>query len=133
MDYEKLLTKARKSLPDLVSIRERFEIPGIRGHLQGNRTMISNFSQVCTTLRRDQAHLLKYLLKELATSGEIKNGRLIFNRKLSSLAINNKVRQYANVFVFCSECGKPDTKLITEKNISFLKCQACGAKHHIKH
>ena len=102
MDYEKLLTKARKSLPDLVSIRERFEIPGIRGHLQGNRTMISNFSQVCTTLRRDQAHLLKYLLKELATSGEIKNGRLIFNRKLSSLAINNKVRQYANVFVFCS-------------------------------
>lgn len=133
MDYEKLLTKGRNSLPDLVSIRDRFEIPSIRGHLQGNRTMISNFSQICTTLRRDQPHLLKYLLKELATSGEIKNTVLIFNRKLSSVAINNKIRQYANVFVFCSECGKPDTKIITEKTLSFLKCQACGAKHHIKH
>ena len=75
----------------------------------------------------------QYLLNELATSGEIKNNNLIFNSKLSSANINKKLRQYANTFVLCSECGKPDTKIITEKNISFLKCLACGAKNHIKY
>ncbi|MCB9358541.1 translation initiation factor IF-2 subunit beta [Candidatus Woesearchaeota archaeon] len=132
MDYTQLLKRAREGLPEIVSVRERFEVPKVKGHLQGNRTVISNFSMICSTLRRQPQHILKYLLKELATSGEIKNNLLVFNRKLSSLAINQKVRQYTNMYVLCTECGKPDTKILIEGNISYLKCQACGAKHHIK-
>lgn len=133
MDYKKLLARGRKALPEIVTLRERFEVPKVKGHIQGNKTLISNFLQICGTLHRDQAHLLKYLLKELATPGEISNSILIFKRKLSSSAINQKIRQYALIFVLCPECGKPDTKIMTEKSVSFLKCQACGAKHHIKH
>lgn len=132
MDYNKLLKRAHDNLPEIVSVRERFEIPKVRGHLQGNKTIISNFQQIYGTIQRDQAHLLKYLLKELATSGEMKQTLLVFNSKIPSKNINQKIRQYANLFVLCYDCGKPDTKILLENGISFLKCQACGAKHHIK-
>jgi translation initiation factor 2 subunit 2 len=132
MDYESLLSRARSKLPEIVSVRERFEIPNVRGHLQGNKTIVTNFNQICSTLHRDSAHMLKYLLKELATSGELRNSLLIFNRKISSKEVNQKIRQYTNTFVLCYECGKPDTNIILEGNVSFIKCQACGSKQHIK-
>ena len=132
MDYEVLLKKARSNLPEIVTVRDRFEIPKVTGHLQGTKTIINNFFAICSILHREPAHVLKYLLKELATPGEAKNQLLIFNRKLSSQTINQKLRQYANAYVLCTECGKPDTKIILENNTSYLKCQACGAKLHIK-
>lgn len=132
MEYGELLKRARDNLPDIISTRERFEIPKVIGHIQKNRTIISNFNQIGNTLHTDQAHFLKYLLKELATSGDVRGNMLVFNRKLSSSEINQKIRQYANQFILCYECGKPDTKILVEGNMSFIKCQACGAKHHIK-
>jgi translation initiation factor 2 subunit 2 len=132
MDYENLLKRGKDNLPDIISVKDRFEIPNIRGHLQGNKTIISNFNQICDILHRDVAHMLKYLLKELASSGDFKNNILIFNRKISSKEINQKIKQYVNIFVLCYDCGKPDTHLITEKNVNFIKCQACGSKHRVK-
>ena len=70
MDYEKMLEKARKELPESVLKTERFEIPKVKGHIQGNRTIISNFNQIAKTLRREPEHLLKFVLKELAAPGE---------------------------------------------------------------
>jgi translation initiation factor 2 subunit 2 len=133
MEYESMLNKAREALPEIVSVRARFEIPEVKGHVQGNKTLISNFIQICSILHRNQAHVLKYLLKELATSGDVSNSLLVLNRKVLSENINQKIRQYANTFVLCPMCGKPDTKIILEKDVSFLKCQACGAKRHIKY
>ena len=42
-EYEKLLKEAYGKLPDIQSERSRFEIPKVRGHMQGNKTIISNF------------------------------------------------------------------------------------------
>ena len=95
-----MLEDARKSLPEVVFIKERFVIPKVIGHIQGNRTIISNFLQIATDLRREVEHLLKYVLKELATPGEIKkSGSLIMGTKISASRINEKIRQYANEFV----------------------------------
>ena len=133
MNYEKMLDDVRKNLPEVVFIKERFEIPKVLGHMQGNRTIISNFLQIASSLRRDVDHLLKYVLKELATPGEIKkSGALILGTKVSASRLNDKIRQYANAFVLCSECGKPDTKIEREDNANYLKCTACGAKNIIK-
>ncbi len=132
MDYEELLKKARKELPKtIISSRERFEIPKVTGHVEGNKTIITNFLQVCDIFGRDSAQLLKYLQKELATPAVLENQRLIFGRKLSSNFINQKIEQFAKTFVLCKECGKPDTKLIREDRFLFLKCTACGAKHSV--
>ena len=133
MDYKKMLEDVRKSLPEVVFIKERFEIPKALGHMQGNRTIITNFLQIASSLRRDVEHLLKYVLKELATPGEIKkSGALILGTKVPASRINDKIRQYAHEFVLCSECGKPDTKIEKDGAFSYLKCTACGARHLVK-
>jgi len=126
-----MLQKAKSELPQEVKATERFEIPKVKGHLQGNKTVISNFFQIVDILHVDIQHLLKYLLKELATPGEIQNTLLIFGTKLSASKINEKIERYAKEFVICKECGKPDTKLIKEGNFMFIKCNACGAKHPV--
>lgn len=132
MDYQALLKRGREKLPESVFEKERFEIPKVKGRLEGNKTVISNFPQIASALRRQPEHLLKYILKELATPGEMRRGHLIFGSKLPAGRINDKIRQYANEFVFCPDCGKPDTEIIKEGDFHFLKCSACGSKHPVK-
>jgi len=132
MDYSKLLKRGRDNLPEIVSVRERFEIEKIRGHHQGNKTILSNFFSITTSFSREPAHVLKYLLKELATSGELKGNVAVFNSKLSSKNINQRIREYANKYVLCYDCGKPDTKILVEEGIQYIKCAACGAKNRLR-
>ena len=129
--YEKLLDEAYKELKPIEKGKERFEIPKIEGHLEGTKTILTNLLQIASYLRRNQDHLLKFLLKECATSGSIKNGRVIFQRNISSQKINEKIEDYAKEFVVCKQCGKPDTELIKEKGFLFMHCLACGAKHSV--
>ena len=132
-EYRKLLEKVRKELPEHVFQKERFEIPKVKGHIQGNRTVINNFLQIANILGREPGNILKFILRELATPGEIKkSGSVIMGTKVPASRINEKIKQYANSYVFCYECGKPDTKIEKEGNFSFLKCTACGARHAIK-
>ncbi|HLC33273.1 MAG TPA: translation initiation factor IF-2 subunit beta [Candidatus Nanoarchaeia archaeon] len=132
MEYEQLLKRARERLPTSVFEKERFEIPKAKGHLEGNKTVISNFVQIAGVLRRPVDHLLKFTLKELATPGELRGGFLILGSKLAATRINEKVRQYAHEFVLCPDCGKPDTEIRKEGDFSFIKCSACGKQHPVK-
>jgi len=126
-----MLKAGRKNLPKSTLGSERFEIPKVKGHIQGNKTIISNFYQIANTLRRKPEHLLKYISKELATPGDLKKNALIVGRKVSATLLNEKIEQYINLFVVCNECKKPDSKLLTEAGVLFMKCTACGAKHPI--
>ncbi len=130
-DYEKLLESAYKDIKPIED-SGRFEIPKIEGHVEGKKTILTNLSQIASTLRRNQEHLLKYLLKELATSGKIQENRVILQRKIPSGKINEKVQSYANEFVICKECQKPDTELIKQDRFLFIHCLACGAKHSVR-
>lgn len=132
MDYEKLLKKAKESLPKILVRKERFEIPKVKGHIEGVKTIIINFSEICSVLHREPSQLLKYLQRELAAPASINNKRLILGRKINSGLINEKIERYAQEFVLCPECGKPDTKLIKEDRILEKKCMACGAKHPVR-
>jgi len=131
-DYEKLLTSAYKDIKPIKHSGERFEIPKIEGHLEGTKTILTNLPQVASYLRRDINHLLRFLLKELATSGAIKQNRTILQRKINSQKINEKVEEYVKEFVLCKECNKPDSEIIKEKGFTFLHCLACGAKHSVR-
>ncbi len=132
MDYKELLKEARDKLPEAAFEKQRFEIPKARGHLQGNMTVISNFKQIATELRRQPEHLLKFILKELAAPGGLKPKGLLIGTKVSASKINEKIKQYAHEYVLCTECGKPDTKIEKEGQFAYLKCTACGARHSIK-
>lgn len=133
MDYEQLLEKAKNEMPQGALEKERFEMPKIKGHLQGNKTVLVNFVQIAGIFSRDVDHMLKFILKELATPGELKkSGQVILGTKVPASKINDKVKKYAQEFVLCSECGKPDTKIVRESGINFLRCLACGSKRVLK-
>ena len=130
--YEKLLEKAQKELPEQAVGSERFNIEKIKGHLEGNKTVLVNLKKIAKDLGREENHLLKYLLRELATPGKIVRDRVLLGTKVSASAINKKIKKYVSEFVQCSECGKPDTKLVEEKSFAQLKCLACGVKKPVK-
>ena len=132
MEYDKLLKKAKENLPKELVKKARFEVPKIKGHIEGNKTIITNFAEICSVLQRDPNQLLKYLQRELATPASIDGRRLVLGRKISSGLINERLERFAQEFVICEECGKPDTKLIKEERILMKKCTACGAKHSVK-
>ncbi len=127
-EYEELLKKAIEKIPKKVSSGERFKIPEVVIEVQGNKTLVKNFGEILSALRRDSSHLSKYLFKELATPGNIQNNILILQRKVPKEILENKIESYVKEFVFCKICNKPDTKLIKEGNSLFIKCEACGAK-----
>lgn len=131
-DYEKLLDEAYEKVKTIESNGERFEIPKIEGRFEGKKTILTNFLQIASHLRRQPEHFQKFLLKGLATSGQIEGDRLILNNKIPSAKINSKIEDYVREFVLCKECNKPDTEIIKEGKISALHCLACGAKHPIR-
>ncbi len=129
LPYDELLQKGIESMPKEIQAAERFEIPKVKGHIQGNKTVITNLNQIITAIRRNQEHFIKWMLKELAAPGRWDGPRFVFTRKLNAAMINSKISQYADLFVFCYNCKKPDTT-ITEDNK--LKCTACGTTHQLK-
>jgi len=132
MDYGSLLKRAKEQMPESVKEKQRFEIPKALGHVEGNKTIITNFAKIAQALGREADHLLKFVLKELATPGVIRREMLIIGTKVSASRVNQKIREYAEEFVLCQECGKPDTKILKEGQLATLRCQACGAKRTVK-
>ncbi|MFQ6020870.1 MAG: translation initiation factor IF-2 subunit beta [Candidatus Aenigmatarchaeota archaeon] len=131
MNYEEMLNQAYEKIPKKEVKAERFEIPKAEIMYQGNQIIIKNFSQIAQTLRRDPKHLLKFLTRELAAPGSA-NDRAIFQSRIRRDIVQKKIEAYVKEYVLCRECGKPDTKLIKEDRIIFLKCEACGAKSSVR-
>ncbi|MEM5879546.1 MAG: translation initiation factor IF-2 subunit beta [Candidatus Aenigmatarchaeota archaeon] len=132
MNYEELLKKAMEKLPKKAEDKKRFIVPGVEFEFSGTRTIFKNFGTIANVLRREYGHFSKYLLKELATPGSIEGNNLIFQRKLPSGLLQEKVNSYIKKFVYCKVCGEPDTKLVKEDRVTFLVCEACGAKYPVE-
>lgn len=130
--YQELLKRGLKELPEVVIETSRFEVPKVKGHIQGNKTVISNINEIVEYLRRSSAHVVKFLLKELATPGEIKGNFLVLGTKTPASRINDKISEYVQKYVMCPVCKRPDTKLKKDGNFIFINCQACGARKAIK-
>ena len=132
MEYAELLEQAYKKIKQTSSSGSRFEIPKVEGHFEGKKTILTNFFQIASHIRREPEHFQKFMLRELASAGQKEGDRLILNIKVPSAKINQKIEQYVKEFVLCKECGKPDTKLIKEDRLTFVHCLACGAKHSVR-
>jgi len=131
-EYLVLLRKARKELPESVFEESRFVVPKIQGMISGKKTVVNNLSKICDILERKPDHLARFLAKDLGTNYSAEGDRFNFYGKFSSILFNQKLEKYLKEFVYCSECGKPDSIILKEGRISFLKCNACGAKRSIR-
>ena len=132
MDYEAMLTRGKEQLPEQVKNTERFEVIKVKGLLQGNKTVLSNLGAIADQLQRPVEHLLKFLNKELAAKAEMKQTYTIFNTKLSSQKINEKIDEYVQQYVICKQCARPDTTISKNGSAWTIQCQACGAKYTAK-
>lgn len=131
-DYQQLLKKAMEKIPKKAGVSDRFKIPEATCEIHGNKTLIKNFIEIVGNLRRDSFHLSKYLFKELAVPGNIEGNILTLQTKVSREMLQKKIEDYVREFVYCKVCGEPDTKLVKEGRITFMKCEACGAKSPVK-
>jgi translation initiation factor 2 subunit 2 len=132
MNYKELLERAHSQLPPEVFEHKRFEIPRVRSQTIGMRTYIVNYKEIVEALSRDPLHLSRYLSREMATAGSIDGARAIFQGRFKGDTLDRLIQRYAEEFVICPICKRPDTKVIKEKRISFLLCEACGAKSSVR-
>ncbi len=131
-DYNELLERARSQLPPDVSERKRFEVPKPRSITIGMKTFVQNFKEICDALNRDPQHLLRYLSREMATAGTLSGSRAVFQGRFRYDTIERLIQHYTVVFVTCPVCKRPDTKIVKEKRLSFMVCEACGARSSVR-
>ena len=131
-DYHELLKRARSQLPEVGVKSERLELPRLHYARIGMRTVIYNFKEVAYALNRDPQHLLKFLTGEMATAATVQGSRVIFQGKFSEDTFDRLIQRYVEGFVVCPVCKRPDTKILKEKRLSFLICEACGARSSVK-
>jgi len=131
-DYKKLLEKVIKNTPKNEISDDRFQIPKADIFYEGNTTVIRNFDKISNVINRPQDQILKYLLGGLGTAGEISNNRAIFQGKIIGKHIQEKIKEYVDTYVICSECNKPDTHLVKKGRTTLIRCDACGAFRSIK-
>lgn len=127
-----MLDKAKSEVPDEFSSSNRFEIPSVDTQKGGNKTRITNFKSLAEKIGRDKKHISKFLLNELGTAGHIDGDELILQGKFRRNKINGKFKKYCKKYVLCKECDRPDTKVVKEKGVTILKCEACGARKSIE-
>ena len=131
--YEKLLKRidgARSK--NSAETDSRFELPPVDVMWEGQRTYLRNFSDFPKIMRRDPAKLLQYLSKEFAVPAERIGDSAMFIGKRDPDDFTRLLKIYINDYIMCPTCKSPDTRTEKEKRISFLICEACGAKSTIK-
>jgi len=131
-DYNELLKRARSQIPETHTKQERLEIPKIKYTIVGMRTIIFNFKEIADALNRDPQHVLKFLTGEMATAATTQESRAIFQGKFPEDTLVRLLQRYMENFITCPVCKRPDTKIVKEKRLLFLVCEACGAKSSVK-
>lgn len=132
VEYQELLKRAYSKLPPITRESKRFEIPRVRSSIFGAKTVIHNFKEICETIGRDPSHLLKFLTREMATAGNYDGARAVFQGRFPNESLNALIKRYVTEFVICPICKRPDTRIIKEKRLFFLICDACGARSSLR-
>ena len=131
-NYEEMLKRARSQLPPGIVEHKRFAVPMPRCHVVGMRTVFRNYKETCDAINRDAHHLLKFLSREMATAGTTDKSRAVFQGKFNYDTFERLLKRYVDEFVMCPVCKRPDTKIIKEKRLHFLICEACGARSSVR-
>ncbi len=132
LDYKNLLKKVVESSNKKELVEDRFKVPKADIFYEGNTTVIKNFDKITDILNREPNVVLKFLLGNLGTAGEFVGNRAVFQGKIPTKNIHDRIRDYVDMFVICSECNRPDTHLVKQGRELLIRCDACGAFRSVK-
>jgi translation initiation factor 2 subunit 2 len=131
--YEDLLNRIRDRLStDSDENQSRLELPTVDVMWEGQKTFLRNFSEFPKVLRRDPEKVLQYLAKEFAVPAERTGEKAMFIGKRDPQDFTRLFQIYLKDYVECPTCKSPDTKVTKDNRISFLICEACGARSTIR-
>ena len=132
-DYKILLDRIKDKLGDTdKESQTRFELPIVDVMWEGQKTFLRNFSEFPKILRRDPQKVLQYLSKEFAVPAEMQGDKAMFVGRRAPDDFTRLFQIYVKDYLECHTCKSPDTKVLKENRISFLICEACGAKSTLK-
>ncbi|MGY5139975.1 MAG: translation initiation factor IF-2 subunit beta [Candidatus Nitrosopumilus sp. Bin_571-38] len=132
-DYVNLLDRIKDKLGDTdKESQTRFELPIVDVMWEGQKTFLRNFSEFPKILRRDPQKVLQYLSKEFAVPAEMQGDKAMFVGRRAPDDFTRLFQIYVKDYLECTTCKSPDTKILKENRISFLICEACGAKSTLK-
>ncbi len=132
LDYKNLLKKVVDNTNKKELVEDRLKIPKADIFYEGNTTVIKNFDKITDIINRDSNVVLKFLLGSLGTAGELVGSRAVFQGKIPSKNIYDRIKDYIDMFVICSECNRPDTHLVKLGREQLIRCDACGAFRSVK-
>lgn len=131
--YENLLKRIQsKTVNQEKKSVSRLELPRPDIIWVGRKTIFRNFADFPKVMRRDPEKVLLYLAKEFGSAAYIAGEKGIFVGKKEPSAFMSLFERYMKEYVMCPVCNSPDTKIERVKRLSFLVCEACGAKSSIK-
>ena len=132
-EYEKLLKRIEDNLSNAEKqTSTRFELPTVDVMWEGQKTFLRNFAEFPKVLRRDPDKVLQYLSKEFAVPAERMGDKAMFIGRRDPDDFTRLLQIYVKDYLECPTCKSPDTKIVKENRISFLICEACGAKSTMK-
>jgi translation initiation factor 2 subunit 2 len=133
-NYKEMLDLAYSKITVSTTETKRFDVPQLKHNIMGRRgpTIVFNFKEICDYLNRDYKTILKYVSKELGTPGTLAGSRVSFKGNFDYESIKKLIDRYVKSFILCTICNSPDTHILKEKRLKFLKCDACGAKSPVK-
>ena len=132
-EYEKLLKKIQdKVSQNKKGSASRFELPQVDIMWQGNKTIFRNFAEFPKILRRDPEKVLQYLSKEFATPAQSAGDKAVFVGKKDPHDFTSLFARYVKEYLECPTCKSPDTRVLKSNRLTFLICEACGAKSSLK-
>ncbi len=132
-EYEKLLKRIEDNLSNAEKqTSTRFELPTVDVMWEGQKTFLRNFAEFPKVLRRDPDKVLQYLSKEFAVPAERIGDKAMFIGRRDPDDFTRLLQIYVKDYLECPTCKSPDTKIVKENRISFLICEACGAKSTMK-
>lgn len=127
MDYEASLTRAMDALPERSVEGSRLSVPDAAAQADGAFTRFTNLDAVADALARETEHVHSFVQRTLGTAGQLDDGVARYNGRFDAGDFEAAVEDYVAEYVRCSECGLPDTRLVTENRTQMLRCDACGA------
>ena len=128
MEYATALDRAYDVLPE--TPREggdRLQVPDPEGQTDGAFTRLTNLEAIAKALSRESDHLHRSIQRDLGTSGQFDGSTARYSGSFDIADFQAAIDAYVTEFVTCSECGLPDTRLVTEDGVDMLRCEACGA------
>jgi translation initiation factor 2 subunit 2 len=132
-NYLQMLEQLYKKIPNISGTGEWFSIPKASIRYEGDKSIYMNYKETCELFRRDPNHLMKFIVRHLATAGYLDNdGRLVLQGHFNDTQIMQLLERYVTFYVKCPTCGRPDTKLVKRVRVVYMVCEACGAEAPVR-